>query len=86
MNDLTREIDFEADGVRMVGYYAVPDGPRARCRQPGIQVSPPDPGLGRLSWAGSGRVPGGVRAASAAEAVRGFRMISIQRTLPRELA
>jgi len=49
MNDLTREIDYEADGVRMVGYYAVPGSPRARSRQSGILVSPPGPGLGEHS-------------------------------------
>jgi dienelactone hydrolase len=49
MNDWTREIDYEADGVRMVGYYAVPDGLRARGCHPGILISPPGPGLGEHS-------------------------------------
>jgi dienelactone hydrolase len=46
---LTREIVYEADGARMVGYY-VADGQRLG-RRPGILVSPPGPGLGEHSKA-----------------------------------
>jgi dienelactone hydrolase len=46
---LTREIVYEADGARMVGYY-VADGQRPG-RRPGILVSPPGPGLGEHSKA-----------------------------------
>ncbi len=49
MNDLTREIGYEADGVRMVGLYALPSGSRAQGSRPGILVSPPGPGLGEHS-------------------------------------
>jgi dienelactone hydrolase len=47
MSDLMRRIEYEADGIRMAGFYvksgaALDDG----ARRPGILVSPPGPGLG----------------------------------------
>jgi dienelactone hydrolase len=47
MNIVTREIEYEADEIRMIGYFAV-DEPRAR-RRSGILVGPPGPGLGEHS-------------------------------------
>jgi dienelactone hydrolase len=51
MNSVAREIGYEADGVRMIGYYAAAAGTPAegRGRRPGILVSPPGPGLGEHS-------------------------------------
>jgi dienelactone hydrolase len=46
MNETTREIGYEADGVHMVGYFAAEAGADAARRRPGILVSPPGPGLG----------------------------------------
>jgi dienelactone hydrolase len=47
MSDLTRWIEYEADGVRMAGLYVKPQvGPADGARRPGILVSPPGPGLG----------------------------------------
>ena len=47
MSDLTRRIEYEADGVRMAGLYVKPRvGPADGARRPGILVSPPGPGLG----------------------------------------
>lgn len=46
MNDTTRELGYEADGVRMVGYFAAAAGADPDSRRPGILVSPPGPGLG----------------------------------------
>ena len=44
MNILRREIEYEADQVRMIGYFSLQE-PRER-RRPGILVGPPGPGLG----------------------------------------
>jgi dienelactone hydrolase len=46
MNETTREIPYEADGVRMVGYFAAEGEADPAGRRPGILVSPPGPGLG----------------------------------------
>jgi dienelactone hydrolase len=46
MNEAMREIDYEAAGVRMVGYFAAGGGSVPANRRPGILVSPPGPGLG----------------------------------------
>jgi len=43
----TREIEYEADGVRLLGYFAEADLESVgQGRRPGILVSPPGPGLG----------------------------------------
>lgn len=46
MDPKTREIGYEADGVSMLGYFAIPGEGDLRERRPGILVSPPGPGLG----------------------------------------
>jgi dienelactone hydrolase len=45
MNETTREIGYEADGVHMTGYFADAGADPAR-RRAGILVAPPGPGLG----------------------------------------
>jgi dienelactone hydrolase len=47
MNLVTRDIEYEADGVRMIGYFASHE-PREH-RRPGILIGPPGPGLGEHS-------------------------------------
>jgi dienelactone hydrolase len=50
MSDLTQRIEYEADGIRMMGLYAKPAaGSAAGALRPGILVSPPGPGLGEHS-------------------------------------
>lgn len=44
MSITTRDIGYEADEVRMIGYYAVDEGRPGR--RPGILAAPPGPGLG----------------------------------------
>jgi dienelactone hydrolase len=44
MNIVSREIEYEADQVRMIGYFALQD--QREGRRPGILVGPPGPGLG----------------------------------------
>jgi dienelactone hydrolase len=46
MNETRRRIDYEVDGVQMVGYFAAGGGSDPAERRPGILVSPPGPGLG----------------------------------------
>ena len=46
MNETTRQIGYEADGVPLLGYFAADGGSGPGRRRPGILVSPPGPGLG----------------------------------------
>jgi dienelactone hydrolase len=46
MNETMRQIDYEADGAHLVGYFAAGGGSDPARRRPGILVSPPGPGLG----------------------------------------
>ncbi len=50
MNSEIRNINYEADGIPMVGYFAIArDAAHQAQRRPGILVSPPGPGLGEHS-------------------------------------
>ncbi|MGH8138041.1 MAG: dienelactone hydrolase family protein [Steroidobacteraceae bacterium] len=56
MNMLTRDLVYEADGARMIGYYAA-DGQRTG-RRPGILVAHPGPGLGEQARSVARRLAG----------------------------
>ena len=46
MDETARQIDYEADGAHLLGYFAADGGSDPGRRRPGILVSPPGPGLG----------------------------------------
>ena len=77
MSDLTRRVEYEADGVRMAGLFVPPRvGPADGGRRPGILVSPPGPGLGDHSKAVAQRLAEAGYAAFALDYHGGGALIS----------